>query len=392
MSSYKANEPIRVLHVVQHLNIGGAELRLRDLARQLDWSRFQLHFCTLAKDAGELSEEIQSLGGHFHHAALGVRFSERFKQILLNNKIDVVHAHLHYSSGFVLRLAAQAKVPGRIVHFQSCSDGQESNLRRNLQRRIMRHWIHRHASHIVACGENAMIRSWRSDWKQDPRCQVIFDGIDSTPFEMPCDKSEVASEFTLSRKAPLYIHVGNFRRPKNHLKLISVFSHIVRHEPDAKLLLVGKDISNSEKAIRKKILELALTESVIFAGTRRDVPRLLRAADALIFPSLWEGLPGTVLEACAAGTPVIASDLPEIREIADWFSLVNCIPLEVSDADWAQETLKWIKACNSSQIKETTSETFSNTPFHIRKCIADTCRLWQDSCLSSFSDSGTRAA
>ena len=70
-------------------------------------------------------------------------------------------------------------------------------------------------------------------------------------------------------------------------------------------------------------------------GVRDDVPQLLKTADVLLLPSIHEGLPGVVLEACASGTPVLASDLPGVREIASRLPLVRYLPLTAADEEWA---------------------------------------------------------
>ena len=121
--------PVRVLHVFRKLDIGGAELRMLDIARQMDPSQFELHICVFSEEPGELSHELAALGAKFHQTRLGPRFPRYFKQLLRSEKIDVVHPHMHYSAGLVLRLAAQVGTAGRIAHFQSCSDGQGDGLR-----------------------------------------------------------------------------------------------------------------------------------------------------------------------------------------------------------------------------------------------------------------------
>jgi len=367
---------VQVLHVLSHLDVGGAELRLLDMARHLDWSQFKLHFCVFSGRKGQLAEEIQSLGGEFHALRMGLGFPTAFKKLLRQQNIDTVHAHMHHSAGFVLRLAAQAGVPGRIAHFQSCSDGQGNSIRRRLQRYLMRSWIDRYASNILSCGENAMARSWRSDWKSDPRCQVIFDGIDPELFSEEPDRPEVCREFGISTEKPLFIHVGNIREPKNYPKLVSVFSQVLEKKPAASLLIIGRGGSDYEKGVRKRVAELGISDRVIFTGLRSDVPRLMRAADAMIFPSLWEGLPGAVLEACAAGLPVLASDLAEIREIADWLPLVHLLPLEANDSEWALEALRLGQLGQLCPDVLEAPQAFDASPFNIRACVDASCEVW----------------
>ena len=122
------------------------------------------------------------------------------------------------------------------------------------------------------------------------------------------------------------------RPPKNHLRLIDIFGEVLRRQPTAVLLLVGQGRNAIERRLHRRIAQLGLGGQVVFCQERTDVPRLLGAADALIFPSLWEGLPGVVLEACAAGTPVLASDLPGVRDIAARLPRVRCLSLEADNS------------------------------------------------------------
>lgn len=385
----KRRSPLRVMHLFRNVDVGGAELRMLDIARRIDRSNFELHYCTFSGRDGALADELRILGGKFHITQLGPKFPAALKKILQQQEIHVVHAHMHYSSGFALRIAAQAGTKGRIAHFQSCTDGQADGVRRQLQRKLMRRWINKYGTHILACGENVMSRTWHSDWKNDPRCRVIFDGIDPTPFQEPVSRAEVAQEFQLNSGCKIFINVVNFRMQKNQGRLLSVFAEVVKQQPNSCLLLVGRDISNSEAALRSQVAQLGISKQVVFTGPRDDVPRLMRAADAMIFTSLIEGLPGVLMEACAAGTPVLASNLPENQEVAACLPLVKCLSLEASDMKWASHAVQL--ANNDRDLKKATRD-FNASPFHCQKLVDDSCGLWQEAALVSQTHDYAKAA
>ena len=181
-----------------------------------------------------------------------------------------------------------------------------------------------------------MAAAWGPAWRTDPRCRVIYNGIDMQPFTPPPDRCGVRREFALPKECRLYIHVGRFAPPKNQERLVSIFAEIAQAQPSAYLLLVGHGENEIEDAVRTRVQALGITDRVVFTGRRTDVPRLLKATDVLIFPSLWEGSPGAVLEACAAGTPVLASAIPGVDEIAAQLPAVQCLPLTSSDKEWAE--------------------------------------------------------
>ena len=200
----------------------------------------------------------------------------------------------------------------------------------------MRHWINQHATDIVAVSGATMAAAWSPSWDRDPRCRVIYTAIDVEPFRGEIDRTAVLNEFGLPDTAKIVIHVGSQQEAKNHHRLIGIFAAIFRRDQNTRLLLVGRPDPTVEQRIRERAAELGILAQVIFAGERTDVPRLLKAADVMVFPSIREGLPGAVLEACAAGLPVVATDLPFMHEIAAQVPNVRCVSLDAGDEEWAR--------------------------------------------------------
>ncbi len=178
--------------------------------------------------------------------------------------------------------------------------------------------------------EGAIEASWGLGWAQDPRAQTVYNGLDLAAFHGPPDPDGVCREFNIPAGSVLCTHVGRFSPPKNHGRLLAIFAQVLRHTPGMYIVLVVVVVGSpdAELPIRTRASELGLADRLVFAGVRDDVPRLLLGADLMIFPSTWEGLPGAVLEACAAGLPVLASDPPGVREIARFFPGVACVSLE----------------------------------------------------------------
>ncbi len=367
----------RVLHVINNLDVGGAEKRLLDITRHVDPNRIELHFCTFSERVGELCDEFRAAGAKFHLIPMGLRFSHQFKQLLRQHQFDVVHAHMHFAAGYVLRLAAQAGTAVRIAHFRNCQDGRKNSLQRRVRRYLLRHWVDKHATDVLACGRSAMRSNWGPHWEEDSRFRVVHNGIDSSPFSSPRDREGVSQEFKLRPESPLYIHVGNIREQKNHAKLLSVFARIVESTPTANLLLVGRDDNEMGRELKSFAVQHGISKRIVFAGLRDDVPRLLRAADVMIFPSLWEGLPGAVLESCAAELPVLASDIPEIREIAERLPLVHCLPLSREDREWAQAAGSLCIPSGEIRNGTTAKRAFDASPFHIHACVTSLYEVWE---------------
>ena len=326
----------RVLHVFGRMDRGGAELRTIDLLRQDALNPFEFHFATLSGGCGTLDDEITRLGGHVHPCRLKVPgFGRRFRGLLRDVNCEVIHSHVHHFSGYLLRLAAQAGVPTRIAHFRSTGDGKAPTVTRRIQRGIMKRWIDKYATDIAAVGDGAMQAAWRTDWASDERCTIVHGGIDLRKFDPPPDRAGVRREFGMPPDAVLIIHVGSFSSTKNQARLVRIFDEFRQMDQRARLLLVGRDGDGTAERLSEDIHARGMDPLVTMAGERSDIVRLLKAADMMIFPSVREGLPGAVLEACAAGIPVVASDLPGTREIAAVCSGVTCVPANADDHAWA---------------------------------------------------------
>lgn len=364
----------KVLHVFGRMDRGGAELRTLDVMRQLDPEQFTIEFCALSGQPGELDEDIRSLGGEVHYCALGFGFGRRFRKLLREAKPDVIHSHVFYTSGYLLRLANLEGVKTRIAHFRSTGDGKHGSLRRNLQARLLRHLIDKHATSILAVNFASMSNAWTRFMGEDRRCEVIYNGIGFHSGPPNLITSSVRDELGLGADIKLVLNVGKFSPEKNLEKVIAVFCELANLDCQAALVLVGPG-DNALEAVMKDLVErLSLTARVRFLGVRTDVQRLMLQSDVMLFPSLREGLPGVVLEACAAGTPVIASDLPGIVEIRQHLDLVECISTSENDHLWAERVLA---ALNTPLDRTAALARFTESPFTIQNCASRLTTIWQ---------------
>jgi glycosyltransferase involved in cell wall biosynthesis len=370
----------KVLHTFARMEPGGAEVRLLELMRRLDPREFCVHVCALSGLSGSLDAEVRALGGAVIPLRLDWRFPLRFLRLLRDGGYGVVHSHVHYASGPLLALAALAGVPVRVAHFHATHDGgphggPRTAVDRARQRamRVLTAWS---ATAVIACGEGVMRAAWGEDWHRDPRRRVVYDAIDLERFEAPIDADAVRRGIGVPRGARMFIHVGNQLAPKNHRRLVAIFAAIRDASPSAWLVLAGKGTDDPDGVTARAVREFGVQDRVVALGVRGDVPTLLKAADALLLPSLYEGLPGVVLEACAVGVPVLATDLPGVREIAGRLPLVRYLPLSASDADWAAAALALPDAAERMGLREIAAALFRPTEFHVDRAVDAHRALW----------------
>jgi glycosyltransferase involved in cell wall biosynthesis len=329
-------ERIKVLQFVGAMDYGGIETWLMHVLRHIDRDKFQLDFCYTQPNPGAYAPEIESLGGRMVACPLNRKdplgFARRFRSILREGRYEVVHSHAHYFSGFFLRLARQERVPVRIAHCHSTSDGKGTGLSRRLYHALMRRWIWKHGTQGLAASEDAAQALFGPNWRSDSRFRVLHCGIDLEPFRQKVSRAEVRSELGIPLEAAVIGHVGSFRPAKNHAFLLEIAAELVKLRPGVRFLLVGDGPLRLQ--MEAKARQLGIKNSVVFAGARSDVPRLMTGAmDAFLFPSIWEGLPVALLEAQAAGLPCVAADSVPV-EAAVLPGRVSFVSLTMNASVW----------------------------------------------------------
>ena len=344
-------EPIRVLHVFGRLDSGGAESRTMDIYRQIDKSKVQFDFAIHTEDKCFFTEEVKSLGGRIYsfprfngknYFEYRTKWNEFFKK---HPEYRIVHGH-QTNTGFVyLREAKLNNVPVRIAH------SRNSNKENFIKKHICK-LSKLYATHLFAVSKVAGISEFGESAVNKGLVRILPNAIDAKKYSYD-EETRKSKRLELGiGNEPVIIHIGRFHPQKNHLFLLDIFSQVIKKEPRAKLLLVGDGLLRSE--IIKKISELKIDNSVILTGIRSDVPELLQAADALLFPSLFEGLPGVVLEAQATGIPCIISD--SITDEVRITELVKFISIDYDAHYWADELITSlsdiIRRNTYSEIKE----------------------------------------
>jgi glycosyltransferase EpsF len=234
---------------------------------------------------------------------------------------DVVHSHLDwYMNSFVCFLAMLAGVKKRIAHHhQAYTFDRHSGLRagisgssfraltRNLLCSIFRIPCKLFATHWLACGEAAAINGWGKSAVKKGKVTILPNAIDPERFKFSeISRKEIRAKYGIKDDDFVIGHVGRFYSQKNHDFLIEVFCEVHKQKSNAKLLLLGD--GPLQKKIQQKANDLGLANSVIFAGLQKDTASFYSAMDVFCFPSLWEGLPLTLVEAQYSGLPCVVSD------------------------------------------------------------------------------------
>jgi glycosyltransferase involved in cell wall biosynthesis len=371
-----AHRQIRILHVLGTMNPGGVETWLMHVLRNIDRSRFQMDFCTFGAEPGLYAAEAASLGSAVLRCPKGANlwlFGRQFQRVLREGKYDVVHSHVYSFSGAVLRWAGAQGVPMRIAHSHGTNDGRPDVALRRAYRSLMRSWIGCYATHGLAASGIAASSLFGEGWERDRRFKVLHCGIDLRPFQEPVDRRTVRGELRIPIEAPVVGHVGRFDQGKNHRFLLEIAAEVLKRRPETHFLLVGDGpLRPATESLAKS---LGLSDRVHFLGVRTDVARLMCGAmDAFLFPSLWEGLPVTLIEAQAAGLRCVVSDrcTAEASILPDQFMQLS---LSKPAHEWAANT---IEAFEQGKIGgDLPVRTIAQTDFCIQRSVDKLCDLYE---------------
>jgi glycosyltransferase involved in cell wall biosynthesis len=314
-----------VVHVFGTLNRGGAESVALDLCRSVPTTEFEQHFWLLGNEKGALADLFQQAGAVVSLCSLRpvVTWVPRLWWRLRTLRPDAMVAHVSVVSGLILLISRLAGVPIRIAHMHSDGDARGNSLPRRAFRAAMRRLIKHFATDVVGVTSGSIAFAGG-----DPRYRVLPNGIDFTRFAaVRADRADEGSE-------PVLMHIGRAAPEKNRAFLLPVHDAANQITPGTKLVLVGPGGSDDlgPAAATRPNLELA--------GETREVEKYLARADALLLPSHWEGLPGVVLQALAAGVPVVANDLPSTRDIAAKYPGVTVLSTDAGPEVWAAEALR----------------------------------------------------
>jgi glycosyltransferase involved in cell wall biosynthesis len=331
-------KPRRVLHFVGQMRPAGVENWLMRLLRKADRNILQMDFCVAMSQEGFHEEEIKSLGGKIIHCPINpfLTYQHRLARILQENQYDVVHSHGWLFSGIVLKVAHRRNVPVRITHSHTTSDEYSLTLYRKLYGWLMRRLIMKHSTHCLGCCRAAVSALFGPDWKNIDKCSVVYYCFDDDDFRPGQEPSISKKDFGLPPDAIVVGHVGNFRLAKNHTFLLDIAAEVIKRNKRAFFFLAGD--GQLRREAEAKAERLGISDRVIFAGARKDVPQLMmHLFDVLVFPSIYEGLPLTLFEAATTGLRVVCSDVIT-REVSEPLpEAFTYLPLSLSAEQWAQK-------------------------------------------------------
>ena len=331
-------KPIRVLHVFSRMDRGGAETMIMNLYRNIDRENVQFDFVVHTQDTCAYDKEILKLGGIIYHAPyIKLKYLISYLKWLVvffdtNTSYAVIHSHLRSVAIIYILIAKMKKIP-TIIHSHSTSSGSGAKaIIKNLLQFPLRYI----ADYLFACSLNS------GEWLFGKRaCKknnfyILKNAIDTTLFEFSEIRRAELRNILQIDQCLVVGHVGRLIEAKNHTFLLRIFKKIQLEYPNSLLLIIGD--GQLKEQITKEVKRLNLTHSVRLLGTREDIRDLLQVMDIMIFPSLWEGFPVTLIEAQTSGLKCFVSDC--ISSDVKVTDLIYYLPLNESADFWCTNILQ----------------------------------------------------
>ncbi len=292
------------MQVIPSLDMGGAQRFVVDLVKSLDKNRFSVTVCVLGRRIGSFFEEdlrehripliFLNLRWTFHPITI-----LRITHLLYSLKPHIVHTHLRAIRYFLIpnRLA---RIPLHIHTIHSLAKQDTSFLFRGLNRIAFKY-----LKVIPVSISKAVANSVKETYGVES--VVIYNGIPTAVYDK-------GGEFKKADYIRI-LNIGKFKKAKNHLLLVEAFAKAVEVMPNLRLILVGD--GGLRRKIEERVSRFRLQEKVFFLGWRSDIPDILANCDIFALSSDWEGLGIVLIEAMAAGKPVVATKVGGVPEIVE---------------------------------------------------------------------------
>lgn len=351
------SEPIRVLHVLGGLSLGGAESRIMDLYRQLDRENIQFDFLVHAAAEQHFDKEIGELGGKVYRVPRfkvynWFSYRKALKQFFAEHKeFRAVHGHMTSTASIYLPIAKKAGIPITLAHSRSA--GVDSGIK-GILTRILRYPLKYRADRCLACSAEAGEAAYGKRFMKKGKVEIIPNAILAQKYHYDESvRNEMRNRLGLADRFVVG-HVGSFREAKNHVFLLKIFEEIYKKRQDAVLLLLGD--GELRPQIEEQAKQAGLSHVIHFLGNQDDVASYYQAFDYLLFPSLYEGLPGTVVEAQTSGLRCLISD--SITKEVMITELVNALSLRKTAKEWAEAVLSQAEYQREDHFKQVAAAGF----------------------------------
>ncbi len=317
---------INRIHVLEvSKSTGGVGAYVRWIVEGLDKSRFRITVACLSEGGPELAADLSRIPGVKAFSLAMNRYKidppsdsrvcVQLARLIRHERFDLIHAHAS-KPGFLARMAAAgAGVPVIYSPHNFAFHEGAGRIQAALFAAVERFAARYFTARIITVSKHERDLALRYGVGQTNQLVTISTGVNLQDFDGPIDHAAQRASLGIPADAPLIGTVARLYPPKTPLDLVQAAAQVHTDRPDAHFVWVGS--GPLEAQTRAAITRWGLTQVVHLAGHRSDVPKILRTLDCFVLPSRWEALPISILEAMAAGVPVVATRNMGASELID---------------------------------------------------------------------------
>lgn len=323
------DEPIRILHVLREMEMGGAQKLIMNIYQEIDKTKIQFDFLVSAK--GEYDEKIIKNGGRIYYIPYLTKVGPiKYKKELINffskhREYKIVHSHIDQVSGIIMQAAEKCDISVRIAH--SHNTHNSNNVIGKIYKYYLQSKINKFATDFFACSKEAAKWLFKENAE---KAIIINNGIKLEDYKYSeIKRKKIRSELKICDDTFVIGHIGRFSKQKNHEFLIEVFEKYHNKNKNSVLILIGD--GSLKTKIQEIIKEKNIEKNVILLGTRNNANEFYSAFDMVVFPSKFEGISLTLIEAQVSGVPIVASqNVDKNTNVSNTIKFINNYNVE----DW----------------------------------------------------------
>ena len=289
---------MKVIQVIPNLCMGGAEIMCEALTLELAKNGIEVKIASLYSCETPITQRLIQAGIQIEFLdkkpGMDLSIITKLKKLFKRERPDVVHSHLN-AQKYAIIAAKQAAVPVRVHTVHSVAEEELSRV----DKIIAKIFYKKHKVIPIALSDRIQDTIVNVYGLSPASIPIIFNGINLSN----CIKKE---NYNIDETIKI-LHIGRFSQVKNHKGLINAFKMFHTVKPNSVLHLVGD--GNTFEEVKKHVVDNGLEDSVLFFGMQASVYRFINEADVFILPSLYEGIPMTLIEAMGTGIPIIASNV-----------------------------------------------------------------------------------
>lgn len=366
-------EKIKILMVMGSTNMGGTQMFVLNLLRNIDLSRFQIDFViNFEERENGIGQKLREKGCQIYMLPYFkvynyYSFVKAWKQFLREHQYDIVHGHSTNSASIYLNIAKKA---GCITIAHCHSTGFRGNKVEQLLKGFYIKNIRHAADYWFACSKTAAEHLYGKGYDEYEHYYDIPNAINAEKYQYnEIVAKRIRQDLGVRDDELLCGHIGSFTAPKNHAFLLEVFNEVLQIKPNAKLICCGSGPLMPQ--IREKVIEMEIEDKVIFPGVVHNCNEYLMAMDVFIFPSIFEGFGIALLEAEATGLPIVMSDvIPDDIDITD---CVHRLSLNDSAKVWAELVCRL-----SSYNRARYNKIISDSKYNMRTSVRMVMSLYEE--------------